>query len=101
MNTAAPHTGTFAGSWATLEKWPSNPEMEFTRMKGAEIADAARISDQPIYSRSGLRNIPPPTPVRPDRNPIAAPEIIAAQRSGGFGSLTTGLSEDRNIKTAA
>src|SRR3982750_2180979 len=84
-----------------LEKWPSKPATEFARMKGAATAEVARVSDQPMWRSSGLRKIPPPTPVRPERNPIASPDITAAHNAGGRGSRDTDFNADRNIQTAA
>jgi hypothetical protein len=37
-----------AGSCDTLEKWPSKPAIEFTRMKGAATPDVARVSAHPM-----------------------------------------------------
>src|SRR3954466_13677597 len=91
----------FAGTCARLEKCPSRPAIELTSMNGAATADVARVSAQPIYKSRGLRKIPPPTPVRPDRNPIVAPHKRAAHIGGRCVSLTIGLSADRNIQTAA
>src|SRR5881409_33090 len=91
----------FEGTCARLEKCPRRPAIELTNMNGAATPDVARVSAQPIDKSSGLRKIPPPTPVRPDRNPIAAPHASAAHMGGRCVSLTIGLSADRSIHTAA
>src|ERR1700730_16968882 len=49
-------------------------------------------------SKSGVRKIPPPVPVRPDRNPRPAPTPIATGREG---SAMFGGSLRREIKRTA
>ncbi len=51
-------------------------------MNSAETAAAWRILAQRQNSRSGVRNIPPPVPVSPARNPRPAPTLIAIGRDG-------------------
>jgi hypothetical protein len=42
-------------------------------MNKAETAAACFIRAQLQKSKSGVRNIPPPVPVKPERNPMPAP----------------------------
>src|SRR5260370_41665630 len=52
-------------------------------MNSAETAAACRICAHRQNSRSGVRNIPPPVPVNPERNPRPAPTLMAVGRDGG------------------
>ena len=52
-------------------------------MNNAETAAAWRMCAHRQNSNSGVRNIPPPVPVRPERKPSPAPVLIATGRDGG------------------
>src|SRR2546430_17422288 len=67
-------------------------------MKTADIAAACRICAQRQNKRSGVRKIPPPVPVRPDRNPRPAPTPIAV---GFDGATVSAGSPPRNMNSAA
>src|SRR2546425_8763833 len=67
-------------------------------MKSAETAAACRICAQPQNRRSGVRKIPPPVPVKPERNPRPAPIPIAV---GFDGDVTSAGSLRRKTKRAA
>ena len=59
-------------------------------MNAAETPAVLRTSAQPASSNSGLRKIPPPTPVNPDSKPIAAPKPSASGRKIGRCSVGAG-----------
>src|SRR5687767_6471449 len=105
--TAPAQKGICGGSCVIPARCPSSPATEFTRMKGAATPDVARVSAQPAYRRSGLRKIPPPTPVIPETNPITSPVGSATQSAGGRDALSAtapsalARSVDRSIHTAA
>ena len=61
------------GNCFVPEIFPRRPAMEFTKMKPAETADAVFVRDHFIKTNSGVKNIPPPTPVTPERKPRPAP----------------------------
>src|SRR5262249_37157241 len=65
-----------------LERCPSRPAVEFNRMKADEVPAVCLKFAHPMKSRSGLRKIPPPTPVRPETKPSTAPHPRAATRHG-------------------
>ncbi len=62
-----------AGSENVEEKIPAKPAIEFTKINGAEIAAAVFVFAHFKKIKSGVKNIPPPTPIRPESNPRAAP----------------------------
>ena len=73
---------------------------EFTRMNGAEIAEVCLVPAQPSISSSGLRKMPPPTPVSPASKPSAAP-IAIAQRERRLAHFAHLLAAARRCATAA
>ena len=56
-----------------LEIKPKMPEIELTKINNAETAAVCFIFAQPNSSKTGLKTIPPPIPIKPDKNPITAP----------------------------
>ena len=52
-------------------------------MNKAEIAAARRIDAQRQNRSNGVRKMPPPVPVKPERNPMPAPTPIEAGTDGG------------------
>src|SRR5687767_11666114 len=56
-------------------------------MNNAEMPAVVLVSDQCINKSIGVRKMPPPTPTRPESNPIPAPMIRAIQILGGSTSL--------------
>ena len=64
------------GTARPLEMYPARPAIELTRMNKAETAAALRIDAQRQNRSSGVRKIPPPVPVRPERKPMPAPVPI-------------------------
>jgi hypothetical protein len=98
---ATAQRGIVAGNAATLERCPSKPAMEFARINAAETPEVSRASAHPMNNKSGLKNIPPPVPVRPDNNPIPTPEVNAAQR--GMALVGVGVCDAvwRNSRYAA
>jgi hypothetical protein len=77
---ATASTKVLGGSDWMLEMCPKSPAIEFTKMKAEEIPAACRKLAHPMNSKSGLRKMPPPIPVRPDRKPRTAPDIMAVTR---------------------
>src|ERR1700736_972183 len=75
-----------------------SPAMELTRMNNAETAAACRMWAHRKNKRRGVRKIPPPVPVRPERNPTAAP---VPRATGALGGVTIGGSPRRKIKRTA
>src|SRR6184192_3690156 len=65
-----------------LCKVATSPAIEFTQMNNAETAAAWRMCAHSQNSNSGVRNIPPPVPVRPERKPSPAPTLMATGREG-------------------
>src|SRR5256885_13586585 len=51
-------------------------------MNNAKTAAAWRMCAHSQNRNSGVRNIPPPVPVRPERKPRPAPVLIATGREG-------------------
>src|SRR5207302_8404201 len=77
---------------------PARPAIEFVKINNAETADACFVFAQLEKSRRGVRKIPPPVPVRPERNPMPEPTASAA---GKGGEVTAGGSPRRkNNRTA-
>ena len=81
---AGAHHAISTGTFFTLATWPSKPEAEFTRMNATETPAVLRVSAQPRSRINGLRKIPPPTPVSPERNPMPEPKIKANGSDTGF-----------------
>src|SRR5438270_2721183 len=76
---------------------PARPAIEFTKMNNAETADACFVFAHLENRRRGVRNIPPPVPVRPERNPIPEPTASAAGKGGG---ATAGSTRRKNNRAA-
>src|SRR5690348_924431 len=85
------------GRKCCAEKYPTNPPIEFTKIKSADIAAACLIAAQRQKRRSGVRKIPPPVPVRPERNPSPAPTPIATGLIGGFVSAGSLLRKNNRL----
>ena len=64
-------------NFASFERNPNIPEIEFTKMNKVETAAVCFKFAQPNKSKIGLKTIPPPIPIKPDKNPTIAPIIIA------------------------
>src|SRR6476661_5813716 len=77
---------------------PARPAIEFTKINNAETADACFVFAQLEKSKRGVRKIPPPVPVRPERNPMPEPTASAAGKGGG---ATAGGSPRRKNNRAA
>ena len=71
-----------------VEETPRSPEMEFTKMKLAATPEITLMGAQWKNTKIGLRKIPPPTPVRPDRKPNPAP---VNNKKGMDGFFTSSL----------
>ena len=69
------------GTCASEDTWPNKPEIELTRMNATATPDVSLVLAQFIMSSTGLKKMPPPTPVRPESKPITAP-IQSAATSG-------------------
>src|SRR3990172_5661788 len=95
------HTGNATGNAVLAETTPSSPATEFTKIKAAATPETCRISAQPLKTRRGLKNIPPPTPVKPDKRPSPPPETTATAGGGGAISVTAGLPASRRERQAA
>src|SRR5260370_41984990 len=77
---------------------PAKPAIEFTKMNNAETADACFVFAQFKKSKRGVRKIPPPVPVRPERNPMPEPTASAAGKGGGV--TVGGLPRRKNNRAA-
>src|SRR5204863_2042697 len=73
-----------AGNDLLAVQFPSSPAMELTKMNMAEMADAVFVGAQWRKITSGVRKIPPPVPVSPDRSPKAPPMTTASGFGGAF-----------------
>ena len=65
---------------------PKSPEIEFTKINNAETAAVCFIFAQPRSKITGLKIMPPPIPINPDKKPIRAPINKANERFIGFKS---------------
>ena len=57
------------------EYWPISPAAELTQINNAETAAASFIVPHLMNIISGLNMIPPPIPIKPEKNPIILPII--------------------------
>src|SRR5258708_37280235 len=57
----------------------SKPATELTRMNAAATPEVSFVVVQCISSSTGLRKMPPPTPVSPESIPMTAPKHTAIQ----------------------
>ena len=57
------------------DKRPIIPETEFNQINAAEIAAVSLMLAHPRISNSGLKIIPPPIPIRPEKKPIINPKL--------------------------
>lgn len=69
--------GSTRGTSRTLDTLPRRPETELTRMNAAARLALSRMSAHRVKTSNGLRKMPPPVPVNPERNPIAPPLATA------------------------
>src|SRR5574343_106955 len=77
MSTVIAHQGSPGAMRIPFESKPAMPDSELTRINAAATPEMTRSGAQRISSMSGLRNTPPPTPVRPDRKPNPAPQTMS------------------------
>jgi hypothetical protein len=64
--------------------------MEFTKMNTEETAATVFVAAQRHRSINGVRNIPPPVPVRPESKPRPAPVARAVDFPGARVSASDG-----------
>lgn len=64
--------------WAT----PTNPEAEFRKMNTADTAAASLTEAHLIKIKIGLRRIPPPIPIKPEKKPNPVPMANPNKRFG-------------------
>ena len=88
------------GTIPPFDKNPKSPEMEFTKINEAETAALFLISAQPKSKSTGLKMIPPPIPIKPDKNPIKAPISNAKGIFIGFISPFCFPNKPINLATA-
>src|SRR5690554_5104635 len=93
--------GSAAGKAGEDAITPIKPATEFTKIKAAAIPDITLTSAHRKNSNRGLKKIPPPTPVRPDRKPRPAPAISNIARCGRPATGPDGLRAERNERQAA
>ena len=74
---------------------PAIPEHEFAKMNAAEMAAADFAVDQRKRMSNGVRKIPPPMPISPDRNPIANPNTSSAGNRGSWRWVSSGFATER------
>jgi hypothetical protein len=69
-------------------------------MNNAETVAAWRILAQRQNNIGGVRNIPPPVPVSPDKNPIPTPTPTAVGTEGDvtFGGSMIPIAKKRKIR---
>src|SRR2546429_8422935 len=77
---------------------PAGPAIEFNKINNEKTADACFVFAQLEKSKRGVRKIPPPVPVSPERNPMPEPTARAADNGGG---VTAGGSPRRKNNRAA
>src|SRR5207244_8761925 len=83
MIAAPERTAAKAGMDCLALTKPARPAIEFTKINNAETADACFVFAHLEKRRRGVRKIPPPVPVRPERNPMPEPTANAAGKGGG------------------
>ena len=88
------------GTIPPFDKNPKSPEIEFTKINNAETAALFLISAQPKSKITGLKMIPPPIPINPDKNPITAPMKSANGMFIGFNSPFCFPNKPSNLATA-
>jgi hypothetical protein len=69
-------------------------------MKGAATADVACFGPPHVKQQRAQKDASTNTG-ESGKKLIAIPQMIAVHNGGAWGSLVTGLSEERNIQTAA
>ena len=79
---------------------PNKPAIEFTKINNAEIAAVCFIVAHPKSSNIGLKMIPPPIPINPDKNPITAPIQSAKGIFSGFIVVLSFPKKPANLNTA-
>ncbi len=79
---------------------PSNPAAEFRNINAAVTAAVSFMLDQPRSKSRGLRMIPPPIPIIPEKKPSTAPIGAAIIKGGGFADSDFSGNLINNLKTA-
>ncbi len=69
--------GNSGGSALVTCQPATSATMEFTMMNGADMPAVVFVPAHARISSSGLKNMPPPVPVKPEMKPMAAPMNIA------------------------
>src|SRR5262249_46361144 len=72
-----------AGNDLLALQFPSKPAIELTKMNIAEIAEAVFVGAQWRIITTGVRKMPPPVPVSPERSPSPPPTTMASDFGGG------------------
>ena len=75
-------SGIFDGQLPPAERYPESPATELKRINAAAIGTEPLMSVQRNNNNSGLRKIPPPTPVNPDTKPNIPPTGIVIHSLG-------------------
>ena len=88
------------GTIPPFDKKPKSPEIEFTKINNAETAALFLMSAQPKSKITGLKIMPPPMPINPDKNPINAPINNANGMFIGFKSPFCFPNKPNNLATA-
>ena len=63
--------------------FPKRPEIELNKINTAAVPDEPFTVVQPRKTINGDKKIPPPVPVRPERNPIITPANRPSQKFTG------------------
>jgi len=99
--TATPiKSGIFDGQLPPADRYPESPATELKRMNAAAIGTEPLMSVQRNSSNSGLRKMPPPTPVNPDTKPNIPPTGIVTH-SLGCSRATTSAARQNIRQTAS
>ena len=69
----ATHTRIMGWRLAPSMAKPENPAIEFTKINKAEMAAVSLMFAHPNNNMIGLRIIPPPIPIRPEKKPSVNP----------------------------
>jgi hypothetical protein len=77
MKTTIANTGISCDSAVDVDKTPAMPARELTRMKQAAVPEMTLVGAQCMSRIRGLKKMPPPTPVMPERNPRIAPVVMS------------------------
>ena len=82
--TASIHHGKLGEISILVVSKPAKPEIELERIKADATPDITRMGAHCISNINGLRNTPPPTPVRPDKNPRPDPQTSKIGQETGL-----------------